>query len=288
MTRNPRLRGAPGLAALLLCACGGAATPAPTPLVVSQQWAITRLGINSEEAHDFAACEPGFALVPSNGGVLLAGWNAWIIKPGEPRIASVACDAHSRLYAIEDGKVVIESASAPGTTGALTKGESRAIDPPAEADLPAGTWQVLSGAQGPVWLWGKLADSNDSSILRWEPPSRELEVVYSGAHPIRAASVIGTKGFAAVLDEDLVLWEDGHTPFRFGHVGAGIDGLAVDTEGDIFLSSGKGVVEMHADTNWSIVSAGVHGPLRMRDDVLYVLVHDPSIEILRLTPTSDG
>jgi hypothetical protein len=277
------------LAAAPLLGCGGAAKPLPpppAPLSINSDWTVSRLAVESDEAREFAACEPGLALVPSYGGVLLAGWNGWMIPPRTPPIASVACDAHSRLYAIENGQVVVETADPPGSTPALKKGEAAPADPVSAVDLPRGTWQVLTGAEGPVWVVGKITDSTDSAILRWDPSSVNLEAVYSGPHAIHAASVIGTKGIAAVLDEDLVVWEDGHTPFRVGHVGGEIDGLAVKASGDVFLSTNKGIVELLNDGSWSIVASGVHGPLRMRDDVLYVLIHDPGPEVVRLTPAS--
>jgi hypothetical protein len=261
------------LAALALAGCA-----APVH-AVRNDLGVERLSLPAESStvDDFAACAPGVAFVPVAGGVVSAGWQEWIILPSTNHVESVACDDSGSLLTIEGGKLRVGS------------GATNADRAQKELALPGGKWHVLASRGGKVWIYGRADGASGSrySILSADLERSALNVVYSGDDEIRAAATIGDFGIAAILGERLVSWDDGATPTYHANL-PGADGLAIAINGNVIVSFKKGILRLRGGTTEGAkpIALGVHGQLRLRGDVLYVLSHDGGAsEVLRMTPT---
>lgn len=216
----------------------------------------------------FAACAPGAALVPYKGGVLVAGYQSWLIEPSGDPITSVGCDEAGDMFLVR-GKTL----------------EVRHKDRKADlVPLPSGDFQLVATVDPIAWLYGTLADGR-GVILRFSQADG-LSVLYAGDGLVRSAAVIGTTGIAAVIDDHLHTWRNGKAPVDQGVVGSAVDGLAVDGDGSLFISGPKGVVRVTPTKDApkaESVATPIHGPLRLRADVLYVMWRETS-SVLRFHP----
>ncbi len=253
-------------AAIACAACG---KPDPNAPNMKRIYKIEPLTYpHSDDANkEFAACAPGVVLVPHGGGVVVAGYNGWLIEPQGAPITSVACDEAGDLFFLQDGKLKTRHRNGPAD----------------EIFLPPGDYQILATVDPIVWLYGTL-DDHRGVIFHYEKKDG-LRLVYAGDKAVQSAAVIGTTGISAVIGEDLYAWRGGPTPTDEGRVGEAVDGLAVGTDGSVFFSGPKGVVRVHSFSQGNVerVAATIHGPLRLRGDVLYVMWRETSA-VLRFQP----
>jgi len=237
---------------------------------------------------ELAVCRPGVTLVPYDGGVVIAGAMVWAIPSGE-HIGSIGCDEagdvfYTREVAVEapttyvdtsddgaEARTFIDTSSSSGVELVVRSHAGTEQHVP----LPAGHWQLVSTVDPMVWLYDRAG-----SVLYYDD-KHGLVTVTSGTARIDAAAAIGTGGLAAVIGGRLVAWL-GTSFHDFGDA-PNTDGLAVAPDGSLYLSMPRGIVKLHVlDGPAERIARGIHGPLRLRGQSLFVLWREHST-VLQLT-----
>src|ERR1700690_1109298 len=84
----------------------------------------------------------------------------------------------------------------------------------------------------------------------------------------------------------IVMWQRGADPKVLATMPSEPDGLAIQPDGNLWVSVGGGIVSLDAKGRVKIFAAGLHGPMRARGRTLYVLLAEKS-QVIRLRPLDE-
>lgn len=249
------------LPAWLLLACCATAGGAEAGLVPAGERAeLLAYAAAAPAPDDFAVCSPGVVFVPVGGGLLIAGWNAWLVAPPATPIRSAGCDRAGHLYWIENQELYEVS-------GGVATGKRTVV-----AKLPRPGLRLVDAAGSGLWLWGALSDT-EWGVLHFDPETG-LTPVMRTPRKIGAVASAGPNAIVAALDGDLVLWQRNGAHRQLLHLDAPPDGVAVAADGGLFVSTARGVVRVAPAGAVTPVALGMHGALRAHGGALYVLWRD--------------
>lgn len=236
----------------VLAACGHAQKLRVAPAIAASLEVRWLAFAGDQMPRDLAVCTPGAALVTTDGGVTVAGGDDWVI-PGGTGIAGIDCDEAGDTFVLRGAALW----NIPRTGG-----ESR------ELATLAGDLHVASSVDPVAWVWGKLA-SNRYALYRYDSENGVQQVIVTDT-PIDVVAPAGADSAIAAIGRSVILLARGQEPQVIRSLGARADGLAVAGDGALYVSQPDGVLRLTAHDSQKVL-AGVHGPLRVRHDTLWVL-----------------
>lgn len=243
-----------------LVGCGSPPARTPSSVSVRRGVSVTALRYDvPSPVNDFTVCTPGVPLLATGGGLHAAGVDTWVVEPGWLPFTSVGCDDASRPTGLLGGRRLVRfpKGLGGGTVEVL-------------ATLPPGKFRLLTTSDGAHWLWGQGEDGA-WHLLRH---GREgLQTVWRGARRIGAIAPAGSEALVAAIGKDVLLFRPGGQVARVTQL-ANVDGLASARDGALYASTPDGILELRREgerigATW--LARGLHGPLRLRLDTLFVL-----------------
>lgn len=207
---------------------------------------------------DFAIIKNSLIAIPFEGGIFSPGLDAWIVKPGKQVIFSASYSTRERsMYFVVNGTnfTMLKSISQFET-------ENPEIND--IVSLPKGIYNVYVESKDEVYVVGRK--KGDWVISLWD--GNEVTDIYSSETPIQAFAASGN---SVLFGEgtSLKLMENGKVEtiksFR-----SEIDGIAVSNNGDIYLSFKSGIIRLSPNKQ-TVITTGIHGPLKTFQGDLYVL-----------------
>jgi hypothetical protein len=214
----------------------------------------------------FTVCDGGATLVAVGGGVALAGWNGWVLEPGQAPTTDVSC-SRGAAYVLK-GRSLLRS--------------DLHQQPRLVASLQGDALHLASSRDGGVWIWGKL--NPDTSIIH-HFDGEALREIYRGPTEVLAVATAGQDSVVSVLGRSIVLWQRGMNPSVIANLDADVDGLVMAPDGSLIVSLEQGIVRIDAAGKTHPLTFGIHGQLVMRSWTLYVLWVAQS-RVVRLRPAT--
>lgn len=212
--------------------------------------------------HNFAVIDPGISVLPIAGGVYIAGWNKWFMGPSAKGLIHAVDylpkDTSVYLIAEKENKkmlLLMKETAGKNTTSNL-------------ANLPAGSYNLKCVAKNLIYILGR----QDKLWKVWKYDGKGLKLFFESDIAINDMAPTAT---------DLVM-AIGNTVTYFGpnvskeviKLDIKIDGLAIDGDGTLFVSTEKGILHYLSPDYLSdadIITSYIHGKLRIYKKTLYVL-----------------
>lgn len=261
-------------AALALAAMPAAAAAQGSAPLVAPGWEAVPLVVSGTTPLTGFAVDPGgFALVPLDGGVALAGVDGWLVEPRVPAVEAVATTPGGTLIFTQrtrDGGVAVRRGGAlAGRLGVL----------------PEGTYQLDADGETGAWAWGREAAGAWGvwHMAGGAAPTR----LYGGAAPAMAVASLGQGSAVMAVGNQLLLVRRGAAPQQLARLRDPIDGLAAGPGKSLYLSTGDGIYHLVAAGVLVPLSGGIHGPVHVNGDAVYVLDRARRA-VVRLRPVSPG
>ena len=232
----------------------------------------TLLAVPGSALGDFGICTPGLVLVASDGGVVLAGTDHWTISTrGHDPVSAVDCD--------ETGKMFMAIGSSIALADRVRGGDAVSLG------TLAGRIHVTASIDTVAWIWTDLPRGR--ALLSKFDTANGLQQIAVVDQRIGAVAAAGTSAAVVAVGKDLLLFNGGETPTLLRHLDAVPDGLAVAGDGGVFVSLPGGIDHLGSDGTVTRVTEGVHGPLRLRHQTLYVLWRERRA-VVRLAPKAEA
>ena len=265
---------------LFLVASTSAAVVAAPTGVIQKDLETQVLPYAGRSRGDFAACRLGTVLVPVDGGIEMAGWHTWLVHPAHPAITSIACDSKGALYWIAGGKIFV--AAGPLKAGSTPlrvalKSQAAHVFP-----LRVSPLHVIT-APSALWVWGRA--SAGWALLHIDL-AQGIVRSFAAKTTISAVATAGPNAVVVGLGNNVEIWPTNGMRRRLLHLQAPIDGLAVTSSGSLFVSTLRGIAYVDPSGGVRAVTLGIHGPLQMSGNVLYVL--DSANSIVYRLSSQDG
>jgi len=237
------------------------------PPQIAKRFAITQIPLPAKHAQpttSFAVCGGAVVMVPVDGALIAPELGITLIPARSKPVTTVSCDAAGDAYWLA-GRTLLR------TTGAARKVESL-------ADLPAGDLHIVDRVEQQVRLWGKTSER--WAVMSWDVAGG-VTTLFSGDKPITAAASAGQDALVFATGREVWVWRARRAQ-RLVTMSHEVDGLAVGSDGSVFVSTENGVAALTSmrDKPVTLVT-GIHGPLIARLGALYVLSSDNNV-ILRL------
>jgi hypothetical protein len=261
-------------AALALALAGGPAAAQGAAPLVAPGWEAVPFAVSGTTPLTGFAVDPGgFALVPLDGGVALAGLDGWLVEPRVPAVEAVASSPRGTLIFAQrtrDGGVAVRRAGA--SAGRL-------------GVLPDGTYQLDADGESGAWAWGREAAGAWGvwHLAGGAAPTR----VYGGAAPAMAVAPLGQGSAVMAVGNQLLLVRRGAAPQQIARLRDPIEGLAPGPGESLYLSTGDGLYHLVAPGVLVALSGGIHGPVQVNGDAVYVLDRARR-SVVRLRPVPAG
>ncbi|MGI4863788.1 MAG: hypothetical protein ACRYFZ_07665 [Janthinobacterium lividum] len=212
---------------------------------------------------NFTIMYPGIALVPAGGGIFMAGWQKWFLNPARENLTFAVdyCEADASFYLFTTTKtksVILK----------LTENEQSPYTKVLE--MPLGIYGLKAISPQAFWIWGQQG----ASWCIWKYDAKALKLVYQSAAVIRDVAPLNERTLAVATDHSIITLSQGDAATEIIKMDAQIDGVAIDTDGTLFVSTEKGILhylspELADDAE--IVTYGIHGIVRRYQKSLYVL-----------------
>lgn len=217
----------------------------------------------------FTVMAPGVILVPVAGGVYIAGWKKWFLMPSKA-ISSFAadyCEADSSCYffAANKGKSLVVKSVGNEKSTSFSK----------VAEMPLGLYSLKVVSPQVTWIWGK----QDNAWCIWRYNRNQLNLIYKSDLPIVDVAPLNENNVAVATRNTIITMGIKQAPKEVIKIDIGIDGLAIDADATLFVSTEKGILhylspDMAEDAE--VVTYGIHGVLRRYHKSLYVLWQEDS------------
>lgn len=270
--------------AILACAlaaslvgCGGAsptstrrpAAPAPQVEVLAKYEVLSHPFPAATPPASFAVTKTGMVLVPMAGGVYVAGWRGWLIEPQSPPVIAVA--------AVDDGMIL---ATATDSEVVLARWHAGAPAVPF-GTLPAGMYQLTTTPQGALWISGR--EATGAWALYFAPKGAGPQRIAELPVPIMSVASANESGAVLAVGNDLLLVRRSQETVRLARTKDPIEGVAVEARGTVVFTTRLGMYRLDAPGHVNVLATGLHGPLIIRGNRIYVMRHDRK-DVLALTP----
>lgn len=218
----------------------------------------------AKSVFNFAIMEPGVVLVPIAGGVYIAGWKKWFLSPSKASLPFAVdyCTADSSFYLFATNKTksyILKS------TGNDKKSSFKKI-----LDMPLGIYGLKAISPQSVWIWGQ----QDESWCLWKFDSKQLKLIFKTELAIKDVAPLSDNNVVVATTNSIITLGVAHAPKEIIKMDTEIDGLAVHSDGTLFVSTGKGIVHYLSPEfvdDAEVVTYGIHGTLRRHRKSLYVL-----------------
>lgn len=212
--------------------------------------------------HNFAVIDPGISVLPIAGGIYIAGWNKWFVGPSAKSLI------HAIDYLPKDTSIYLIAEKENKKMLLLMKetgGKSTTLN---LANLPAGSYNLKCVSKNLVYILGK----QDKLWKVWKYDGKALKLFFESDIAINDMAPTAT---------DLVM-AIGNTIAYFGpnaskeviKLDIKIDGVAIDTDGTLFVSTEKGILHYLSPdyiSDADIITSYIHGKLMIYKKRLYVL-----------------
>jgi len=211
---------------------------------------------------NFSILDPGFVLVPANGGVMMAGWDAWFLEPQSKKVMAVSTSiADTSVYVVSYDKsgIFLYKLNKAGSNEQTQQ----------LARLDSGIYN-LSSSLGATYLWGL----NNSGWHLWRVQGAELGLkpLYHTDKAINDLTFINADKVLLACDSSLVVVGENFAPTETMSFDSPIDGVAIDQEGLVYASLAMGVLRINSLKNEEIrpIANLIHGPLKFYKGHLYI------------------
>ncbi|MBI5215703.1 MAG: hypothetical protein HY960_08115 [Ignavibacteriae bacterium] len=210
---------------------------------------------------DFTVAKPGLIFVPIDGGIFICGWNSWFIKPQEFPIIAMEVSNDSILTIIQN-----DSTFSYVLSTLMGNHSNTAFD--TIAKLPVGSYGLRNAGKNQYWVWGK------STSLKWKiykVSKRNVSVFFVSDNPIKSLTLYGNDKILFSAGERLFLMKSKHNSILVSKTDFLIEGLCVDENGNIFISSNNSIIEINKNAKMTTIAKNVSGLLQRYNKKIFVL-----------------
>ncbi len=213
----------------------------------------------------FSVMQPGIIMLPLQGGIYMPNFKTWYLKPGKEPLLSVSPDVKTgTLYYCKN---------LPNLSMILRVTKENNINSVAVVDtFPRGFYNVVSTGQNSYFVMGLMAQGYGI----WQRKGKDLNLIFESKEPITAFSAIDQYACLICCNKKLLLLKKDEQPTNFGSMEIAADGIAVDGNGEIYLSSGNFIYRIISQDKFIPIAAGLHGYLQYSDGKLFVLWQEKS------------
>lgn len=207
--------------------------------------------------NNFVVRGNGVVYLPLEGGIYMPGLNCWYLKPSQKTMIldmAQTLEGNDILYIIGKNtqKIILHDDKEPFK--ALT-------------DLEKGEFYLVPINKDLVYIIGK---HEDDGFGIWRFFNKKIQNIFKSRSPITICAALDKNTLVFSIDKSLILFKVGKTPKIILQTDADIDGLAITTEGNIFISTLEGVYRLNKNSKVDIIALGIHGSLKYHNSKLYI------------------
>lgn len=214
---------------------------------------------------NFSVLAPGIIMLPLQGGIYMPNFNSWYLKPSkEPLLSASTNLADATLYYCKNllDLSMILQVSKNNNTNQVTVVDT----------FELGFYNVITAGHETYYVIGL----NAKGYHIWERENGKRQLLFESNKPISAFTAINKDAYIMCWDKKLVLMRKGSKPVVLGAFETAADGIAVDGNGKIFVSSGNMIYRIESKDKFKPLLAGIHGVLQYFSGKLYVLWQEKS------------
>ncbi|MBJ6110402.1 hypothetical protein JAO73_15365 [Hymenobacter sp. BT523] len=223
---------------------------------------------------NFTVLDPGVAIVPVGGGIYMAGLKKWFLPPSKTNLPFAVdyCQPDSTLYifAFNNAKSFLLKSVRDESQQPFKK----------VLEMPKGIYGIRVVSKKSMWIWGKKGEK----WCVWKYDSVKLSPVFESSSPINDLVVVNDKVVAIATNKSILKLGANHAPEEIIKMDAEIDGLAISSEGTLYVSTNKGIlhyIEPELAEDAEVITYGIHGKITRYRNNLYVLSRENN-EVLRI------
>jgi hypothetical protein len=214
----------------------------------------------------FSILQPGFPLVPINGGVYIAGYKSWLLSPRYPAVYSAVENINSK-----DSSIIILKNSTYRKKVLIQRlrkiSENDTIS--SMVNLSYGLYDVKSVNEKRFYIWG--IDKKSTNL--WSCDFKTLTPIFTTLSFIQDVEVINENNVLMAIDSSIVTVGLKQAPKELLKLDDFIDGIAIDKDGTAYVSTPKGVLHFTSleEDDFDVITNKIHGKLRIFNNNLYIL-----------------
>lgn len=217
-------------------------------------------------AFSFAVIEPGFPVVPLEGGVYVAGFGWWLAKPQVPLIVSMAqCekDPDSTILVVKNDatkkKTLLQKVTGLGKEGKVRS----------SLTLPYGVYDIVSVDNSVCYLYG--VDSLGFHL--YQSDFSGLYPIFHSNERINDVDLVNENNVLLAIDSSVVLVGLQQAPKNLIKLDVPVDGVARENDGTLYVSTPQGILHFSSleDGDFDVITSEIHGNLQIRNGRLFVL-----------------
>ncbi len=210
--------------------------------------------------------EPGLPLIALDGGLLMPAVKAWLIPPISPYI--IACD---QIISKTDTALELLRIDPVRKNVFLQKvSDLHKVDSkPPLCTIPFGWYDLKVSADNHSFIWG--GDSVVSGVYVYN--GTRLQTLYTSSRPVNDIDLLNNHNLLMAIDSSIVMIGFKQPPKSILKLDIGIDGIAVDTDGTMFVSTLKGILHFNSldQDDVDVITHSMHGKIRIYRNRLFVL-----------------
>ncbi|KUG09122.1 hypothetical protein [Solirubrum puertoriconensis] len=233
-------------------------------LIANNKGYVSNAYPKSNLIQSFSVMEPGIVLTPVFGGIYMAGWNKWLIKPSvNNKIQSINyCRADSiiQFIALDSTKASLYFVDNVNNETVIKS----------VATLERGIYDLKAISSGLIWIWGQKS----GKWTLWRYASSKLREIYSTNQVIVDVDIINSDNIILATANSIITVGVYRKPVEIINTTSHIDGLALHHDGTLFVSTHQGVVQYlspESDSDAEVITYGIHGRLKRFKNKLYIL-----------------
>jgi hypothetical protein len=208
----------------------------------------------------FDILPPNFPVLPFHNRLFVPSDSTWLTPSAGYYIQSFCFDLKNvQLYIIKSNADTVELIKRKANTGAINKDISLTY-------LHSGFYSLGSVGYDSLIIWGNL--NNSSKIFTYAPSG--LKEIFSDTMFISFVYPFSFQSFVYLIGNRIMNHSNNSekTIFKSDKI---IDGFAIDEEGNYLISDLSGLYKVNRFGNISLICNGVHGLLKYRNGLLFVL-----------------
>lgn len=212
--------------------------------------------------HNFAIIDPGISVLPIAGGIYIAGWNKWFLNPSAKSIV------HAIGYLPKDTAVYLIAEKENRKILLQLKGSEEKSAPVFLANLPAGSYSLKCVNKNLIYILGK----QDKLWKVWKYDGKALQPFFTSDIAINDMATTATDVVMAI--GNAIVYYGPKVSREVIKLDLKIDGVAIDTDGTLYVSTEKGILHYLSPeyiSDADIVTSYIHGKLMIYKKTLYVL-----------------
>lgn len=210
----------------------------------------------------FSVLTEQMILLPYKGGVFMPGQQLWYYPPARNQIIYSAspCKADQSLY-------MVAQARNQHQVIRLSKNAKGQEEFEQMITLPKGLFTIFPVDAERFYMWGYWS----GHYALWQQRGSRADTLLSSAKAITAVAPVGDGACFLAHERQVILLQNAQAPQRITHFDSVIDGLAIASDGSLFVSCQQGIVRIRDRKHTDLITKDFHGYLQWYGRSLYVL-----------------